>query len=747
MGRLTRSFLVALPPSLGGGRHGRPPPPLLALTTAVCVLVLLGVARRSPPSPPQLPPSSRLARAPRGGIWPRLPPPSAGGWNGPSRLVGKAKGWPSAAGEAKGWPPLVGSRHGVAAVDATPKGGWGGAAGAAHAPTVGVGGRGGEGRSPVAAGPSAPPGGHAPGIPGGADGPASAMAVAVGGAQPGDGSTRPPAGTGGHADGAPSVGTGGEAGGGGVHEGATAVVLAGDDDREAIEDAADGAPAVNGGEGDRDVPAAPAFEGGDADAAAADAPATGGPGPVVALSARDAGHADGVTSGGPAVDGPQLPVTDAAAAGEGSRGVGGTIGAAAGGSAAGGLNGSVGGGGTDGAMNLVAPVAAGTAAAGGALAPPPTALPPGPPITLTYCPEDWAVGAVQALAAALPGTLTATPAPALPAGAPAGGHTAGGAPDRLVTVFVRSAWGHCTAPAAAAAMVFIDMEPRSEPLTPPPGVVIVSGTDLWGGGASAAAAAAAAAAPHLHVPYALVSLGQREGVGAADLARPPGWVPPPPVTDAARFGVWDVEGCGPDARAAGGAAPPGHAAAAVAYDVISSRYKRLATVGGCHSPPALPTSASGAAADGGSPGGEREAAVARLRGHKFALVAERSALPGFVSERVVDAYLAGVVPVYVGGPRDGGRYLNPAAVIRCGPGPAGDWAACLAAIAALDGDAAAHAAAVAAPLYAPGGGRVGGWARWDTHAARLVRALRALPGVGGGGGGEGGAPAASAPTA
>lgn len=163
--------------------------------------------------------------------------------------------------------------------------------------------------------------------------------------------------------------------------------------------------------------------------------------------------------------------------------------------------------------------------------------------------------------------------------------------------------------------------------------------------------------------------------------------------------------------------------------MISSRYKRMAAVGGCHSP-----------ADDGR--GEREVAVARLRGHKFALVAERSTLPGFVSERVVDAYLASVVPIYVGGPRDGGRYLNPGAVIRCGPGPAGDWAACLAAIAALDGDAAAHAAAVAAPLYAPGGGGEGGWARWETHAARLVGAVRGLPGVAGGA--PGAAPTAAA---
>lgn len=721
MGRFARSFLGALPPSFGGGRRLRPPPPLLALTAAVCVLLLVGVTRRSstqpslPPRPPPHP-ASRLAWASRGRAW---PPSSAGGWKSGSPLTRKAKGWPPLAG-GKGWPPLAGKHHEVHAVEAVRKDPWKG--GSAPSPATGAGR---EGREAPVAAVGESPGGHAPAVSGGAGPLPASLTAAVGVREPG-GAFQLPGGTGERPAGASPDNM--DAKGGMANEGATATVLAGNDNRVADEDAANGMTGEEDGGAGGSEAVAPVVDDGDAGDTAANAPPFGGPGPMeVAAPAGDSDLA-GVRSGVLAVSGPEQRVAVAAVTGEDSRGVGATVGVTTAGRDAMGHHGSVVGAGTDSAVNLLAPLETGKSTAGGAFAPRPC-----PPITLVYCPEDWATGAVKSLAAALPGTLVAMPAGAGATAAPGGGDASSGTPNRPLTVFVRSAWGHCTAPAAAAGMVFVDMEPRAEPLAPPPGVVIVSGTDLWGGGAAASGGAAAAAAGtashHVHIPYALVSFGQRVGVGAADLARLPSWVPPPPVVDGTRFGVWDVEGCGPDARSAGGAAPPGDAVASVAFDVISSRYKRMAAVGGCHSP-----------ADDGR--GEREVAVARLRGHKFALVAERSTLPGFVSERVVDAYLASVVPIYVGGPRDGGRYLNPGAVIRCGPGPAGDWAACLAAIAALDGDAAAHAAAVAAPLYAPGGGGEGGWARWETHAARLVGAVRGLPGVAGGA--PGAAPTAAA---
>lgn len=699
----------------------RPPPPLLALTAAVCVVLLVGTTWRSPsPPPPQL--ASRLVRTPRG-AWPPPPLPSSRGWKGSPPLARKAKRWPPLVGKAKAWPPLMERHHGAQAVEALRKNLWEG--GAAIPPAARAGG--GEGEPPVAVG-GTPHGSHVPVIPDSAA-PQPATAATSDGLHGPGGARQSPAGTEERAADAPHGGIDGEAEGGGANEGATIKVLTGDSSRVAKEDAADGMAAVHEGAADVGARAAPAVDSGGTNGAVADALALGGPGPVMATQAvggpgpamatpaGDSGGA-GVVSSMPVVDGPEPQLAVAAAAGEDIHGVGVAVGVADAGSAAGSRNSSTGGVVANVPVNLLASGAARTATAVGASAHPPTNVPPGLPIALVFCPEDWASGAVKSLAAALPGTLTAMPVAAVPAAALGGGGTSSGNPDSPVTVFVRSAWGHCAAPASAVGMVFVDMEPRAEPLVPPPGVVIVSGTDLWGGGASATgdgAAGAGVASPHLHIPYAMISLGQRVGVDALDLARQPSWVPPPPVVDGARFGVWDVEGCGPDARAAGGAAPPGDIAASVAFDVINSRYKRLTAVGGCHPP-----------AENGH--GEREAAVARLRGHKFALVAERSALPGFVSERVVDAYLAGVVPIYVGGPRDGGRFLNPGAVIRCGPGPAGDWAACLAAIAALDGDAAAHAAAVAAPLYAPGGGEEGGWARWDTHATRLVAAVRGLPG-------------------
>lgn len=87
------------------------------------------------------------------------------------------------------------------------------------------------------------------------------------------------------------------------------------------------------------------------------------------------------------------------------------------------------------------------------------------------------------------------------------------------------------------------------------------------------------------------------------------------------------------------------------------------------------------------------------RGYKFAVAFENSAAPGYCTEKIVDAWAAGCVPIYWGDPRAAEEF-NPAAFLNAADYP--DTAALIAAIDALDADEAAYLAMCHAPILKEG---------------------------------------------
>ena len=87
------------------------------------------------------------------------------------------------------------------------------------------------------------------------------------------------------------------------------------------------------------------------------------------------------------------------------------------------------------------------------------------------------------------------------------------------------------------------------------------------------------------------------------------------------------------------------------------------------------------------------------RGYKFAIAYENSADPGYCTEKIVDAWAAGCVPIYWGDPLVAGEF-DPAAFLNAADYP--DTAALIAAIDALDADEAAYLAMCHTPIIKEG---------------------------------------------
>lgn len=88
-----------------------------------------------------------------------------------------------------------------------------------------------------------------------------------------------------------------------------------------------------------------------------------------------------------------------------------------------------------------------------------------------------------------------------------------------------------------------------------------------------------------------------------------------------------------------------------------------------------------------------------LRDYRFNLAFENSATPGYCTEKIVDAFAAGAVPIYWGDPEILGEF-NPDAFLWAGPEP--DTAALLARIDEIDGDEARYLALCRAPILRDG---------------------------------------------
>lgn len=335
-----------------------------------------------------------------------------------------------------------------------------------------------------------------------------------------------------------------------------------------------------------------------------------------------------------------------------------------------------------------------------------------PTYTLAYCEEDWAARAVVALAAASP-RLASVAAPA------------------AADVTVRSDWGQCALPPPPDGSpppldVRIDMEPRA--YTPEPGrprlstVAVVPPAGGVDGGPRGAPTP-----PLIHIPYALFSFPERHPSLAdpALLVRPPAFNATAVAARKTRLAAWASRHCtdySTGAMLTRTAAVRALTAAGLPVDGLSvcdtNDAAWLAVTPGI--PPELDD--------------DRSRVVWWFRDYRFSVAAENAALPGYVTEKIVNSYLAETVPIYWGAP-DFPAYFNAAAVVMCEPGPAGDWAPCVDEVRMLAGDPVAYAAKLATPLLH--GNTLPRWLTWEPYAAALVQALEEA-GVPGGAGGAGG---------
>ena len=88
-------------------------------------------------------------------------------------------------------------------------------------------------------------------------------------------------------------------------------------------------------------------------------------------------------------------------------------------------------------------------------------------------------------------------------------------------------------------------------------------------------------------------------------------------------------------------------------------------------------------------------AVEAYAPYRFVICAENNALPGYVTEKIVSAMLAGAIPIYLGAP-DIAEHFNPASFLDAGRMSAEEL---LAAVRHLDADPAAYAAMLAEPWF------------------------------------------------
>ncbi|GAB0497709.1 hypothetical protein MMPV_009046 [Pyropia vietnamensis] len=321
-----------------------------------------------------------------------------------------------------------------------------------------------------------------------------------------------------------------------------------------------------------------------------------------------------------------------------------------------------------------------------------------PTFTLAYCEEDWAARAVVALAAGSP-RLAAVAAPA------------------AADVTVRSDWGRCSLPPPADGSptplnVRIDMEPR--PYTPNVNHPRLSTVAVpVAEGESDGGPAGAPKPPHIHIPYVLFSFPERHPslVDPSLLVRPPSFNATAVAAKKTRLAAWASRHC---ADYSSGelltrtSAVRALTAAGLPIDGLSTCDTNRTALREVSAgvPPELDDS--------------RSQVVWWFRDYRFTVAAENAAVPGYITEKIVNSYLAETVPIYWGAP-DFPAYFNADAVVMCEPGPADDWASCIDEVRTLAEDPVAYAAKLATPLLH--GNTLPRWLTWEPYAEALVQAL------------------------
>ena len=118
----------------------------------------------------------------------------------------------------------------------------------------------------------------------------------------------------------------------------------------------------------------------------------------------------------------------------------------------------------------------------------------------------------------------------------------------------------------------------------------------------------------------------------------------------------------------------------------------------------------------------REAKIDFMRDYKFSIAFENESWPGYATEKIADAFLAGSVPIYYGDPKIAADF-NPEAFVNCHDYRR--WEDVVARVLQIDADDSLLACCLSASPFV--GGRLPACADLDRIADRLAVFLSALP--------------------
>lgn len=155
------------------------------------------------------------------------------------------------------------------------------------------------------------------------------------------------------------------------------------------------------------------------------------------------------------------------------------------------------------------------------------------------------------------------------------------------------------------------------------------------------------------------------------------------------------------------------------FDELSKEYKVVDAMGNCRrnrlKPPILSE----------HKGNDRDEAISYYLDHKFSFAFENSAGPGYITEKILNSYLAHTVPIYWGAPEIE-EYFNLESFIHCRPDDItsdrpSNFTTCINHIREVDQDDTKYKKMLAAPPFH--GDVIPEWAKWETYTARLVEML------------------------
>jgi len=155
---------------------------------------------------------------------------------------------------------------------------------------------------------------------------------------------------------------------------------------------------------------------------------------------------------------------------------------------------------------------------------------------------------------------------------------------------------------------------------------------------------------------------------------------------------------------------------------LSSKYKKVDSIGACNrntsprkDPPAELNN-------------NRDLAVWWYGTYKFSMAAENTERKGYITEKIVNSYLANTIPIYYGTP-DIEMYVNKQAIVHCRPNENGSFQECIEEIRELDLNDDLYVKKLQEPLFIEN--VIPDWMRFDVLAEKILERImevKAVPG-------------------